>query len=284
MTACKPSVPSKYIQPDDMEDLLVDIHIAQSMAQENMWDSLDYDYKQTLYYAAALKKHGVTKAEFDSSLTYYYIRADRFSDIYKNVARRLSDQALALGSTEGEIQHYANISNNSDTIDVWTGKFSVMLIPYPPYHRYDFVQKADTSFRKGDSFLFIVHTDFIYQSGSRSAQACITMKYDNDSIVSRVANFSSTGVNQVRIPHNGDHKVKEIRGYIYLAPEKEATTTLKLMAVKNIQLIKMRRPMTEEEKKDSVRSARKDFGMDIGKDSASSHKKEPIDTIKTKTK
>ncbi len=65
-----------------MEDLLVDIHIAQSMAQESMWDSMDYDYKQTLYFAAALEKHGVTKAEFDSSLTYYYVRADRFSDIF----------------------------------------------------------------------------------------------------------------------------------------------------------------------------------------------------------
>ncbi len=270
LAACTPSVPSKYIQPDDMEDLLVDIHIAQSMAQESMWDSMDYDYKQTLYFAAALEKHGVTKAEFDSSLTYYYVRADRFSEIYKNVAKRLSDQALALGTTEGEVTRYSRTAVSSDTMDIWRGELSVMLIPYAPYNRYDFVQKADTSFRKGDSFLFIVNTDFIYQSGSRQVQGCIAIKYDNDSIVNRMVSMSSGGINQVRIPQNGDHKVKEIKGYIYLKPEKEVTTTLRLMSVKNIQLIKFRKK--EEPKEDKEPKEPKE----------AKEPKEPIDTLKTK--
>ena len=104
-----------------MEDLLVDIHLAQSMAQESGGDTLDYGYKQSLYFAAALEKHGVTKADFDSSLTYYYIRADRFNDIYKNVAKRLSEQARDLGATEGEVNNFVAMKNSSDTIDIWRG-------------------------------------------------------------------------------------------------------------------------------------------------------------------
>jgi len=244
LAACTPSVPSQYIQPDDMEDLLVDIHLAQSMAQEGT-DTLPTDYKENLYFAAALAKHGVTKAQFDSSLTYYYIRADRFSDMYKHVAKRLSEQALAQGATEGEVNRFASMLNSSDTTDVWRGQFSAMLIPYPPYNRFDFEQKADTSFREGDSFMFIANTGYIYQSGSRSVQACLVMKYDNDSIISRTASFSSSGINQLRMPRNGDHQVKEIWGYIYMAPEREYSPSLKLMLVKDMQLIKFRNKKDE---------------------------------------
>ena len=35
MASCKPTVPSRYIQPDDMEDLLYDFHVAQAMADES---------------------------------------------------------------------------------------------------------------------------------------------------------------------------------------------------------------------------------------------------------
>jgi len=240
MLSCKPGVPSKYIQPDDMEDILYDIHIAQAMADEDR-NGEKYDYNQTLYFAAVLEKHGVTKADFDSSLVYYYIRADRFVDIYKRVAKRLSDDALELGASEGEIVRYSKLTNSSDTTDIWTGNLSMMLMPYAPYNRYDFVQKSDTSFRKGDSFLFMVNSDFIIQSGAREGRAVIAVHYDNDTVVSRTTNISSSGVTQLQVPMLADRKAKEIRGFIYMAPEKEVTTTLKLMAIKNIRLIKFRK-------------------------------------------
>lgn len=35
MVACKPQVPSDYLQPGEMEDILYDYHLAQAMAQRN---------------------------------------------------------------------------------------------------------------------------------------------------------------------------------------------------------------------------------------------------------
>jgi hypothetical protein len=34
MIGCKPSVPSEFIQPGDLEDILYDYHVAQAMANE----------------------------------------------------------------------------------------------------------------------------------------------------------------------------------------------------------------------------------------------------------
>ena len=270
-----------------MEDLLYDYHIAQAMANLDNQDEKQRAFNQTLYFAAVLEKHGVTKAEFDSSLVYYYIRADRFGEMYKSLAKRLSDDALELGASEGEVNRYAKLNASGDTTDVWTGQLSAMLIPYPPYNRIDFEQKADTSFRKGDSFMFILNTDYIYQNGSHFANACIVMKYDNDTIVSRTASLTSSGINQIRVPENGNHKVKEIRGFIYLAPETEVTTTLKLMAVKNIQLIKFRKKEKKEEQpKDSaaVGKVSKDSTVvrSIPKDSLGKRKIQPIALPKVK--
>ena len=269
LLSCKPSVPSRFIQPDDMEDLLYDYHIAQAMTSLNNKDGDSRAFNETLYFAAVLEKHGVTKADFDTSLTYYYTRADRFDEIYKNVVNRLNKNAQNLGAPEGELQRFSKLSLNSDTVDVWRGRLSAMLMPYPPYNRIDFEQKADTSFRNGDSFIFIINNDFIYQQGTRSAQACIVMKYDNDTIVSKSFGLSSSGTNQIRIPAVGNHRVKDFRGYIYMAPEKEVSPSLKLLIIRNIQLIKMRK---QEEKK---QESRKD-----SVDSAS--QKIQVDTLKTK--
>ena len=264
MLSCKPSVPSKYIQPGDMEDILYDYHIAQAMADDESQDNTNRDFNQTLYFAAVLEKHGVTKADFDSSLVYYYIRADRFNDIYKRVVKRLSEDALELGASEGEVVHYAKLNDSGDTTDVWKGGMSMMLIPYAPYNRYDFVQKPDTSFRKGDSFMFMVNSDFIMQNGIRNAQAVISLRYDNDTIVSKTICIASSGITQLKIPEVENRKVKEIRGYIYLPLEKEVTTTMKMMAIKNIRLIKFRKQKEEKQKEEL-------------------QKELPIDTLKTKT-
>lgn len=261
LVACKPSVPSGYIQPDDMEDLLCDYHIAQAMADQGGKNQEERDYNQTLYFAAVLEKHGVTKAKFDSSLVYYYRRADRFTDIYKNVVERLSEQALDLGASEGEVNRYANLNANGDTVDVWAGDLSALLMPYSPYNIYSFEQKADTSFRKGDSFMFMLYSDFIYQSGMRNAEACLVVRYDNDSVISRTTGLSSSGINQIRMPANDGHKAKEIRGFIYLMPEKEASSTLKLMFIRNIQLIKFRKqdPTTSKQSVDSIENKNKEL-------------------------
>lgn len=243
--SCKPRVPSKYIQPGDMEDILYDFHIAQAMSENIDRDEQKHAFQQTLYFAAVLEKHGVTKADFDSSLVYYYIRADRFADIYKRVAKRLSDEALDLGASEGEVIHYAKTSESGDTTDIWKGELSMMLIPFAPYNRYDFTQKPDTSFRPGDSFMFMVNSEFIMQNGYRNAQAVLTLHYDNDTIVSKAITISSSGVSQLNLPEVEKRKVKEIRGYIFMPTDKEKSTTLKMLAIKNIRLIKFRKQPTD---------------------------------------
>ena len=75
VVACKPSIPSEYIQPDDLEDILYDYHLGLAMSRQNGGSNADYN--RSLYFQSVLKKYGVTEAEFDSSLVYYYSHAYR---------------------------------------------------------------------------------------------------------------------------------------------------------------------------------------------------------------
>ena len=84
LLGCKPSVPSEYISPGDMEDLLYDYYLSQAMADIDTKDGR-MGYNRRLYCLSVLKKHGVTEAEFDSSMVYYYSSSDYMRKIYANL-------------------------------------------------------------------------------------------------------------------------------------------------------------------------------------------------------
>jgi hypothetical protein len=178
---------------------------------------------------------------------YYYTRADYFVKVYKNVQERLSDEALNLGASEGEVERFTAQSLSSDTANVWEGVRSALLVPYAPYNRLQFVQKADTSYRKGDSFMLAFKSDFLYQSGSKDAMVYLSVRYDNDSIVSQTTHFSVNGHTQVRIsPVN--LKAKEVKGYVYLGIGSEKSPDLKMLFLSDLQLIKFRQQKKDENK------------------------------------
>ena len=257
LSACKPGVPREFIQPGDMEDILYDYYVSQGMASVPGFNSGSEDYRRDLYFNAVLKKHHVTRADFDSSLVYYYTRADQFVDIFHNVQDRLSQDALDLGASEGEVERFTAHSLTGDTADVWEGNRSIMLIPYAPYNRLQFIQKADTSYHKGDQYMLAFKTNFLYQGGSKDALAYLALKYENDSIVSRVTRFSASGETQLRI-EACDLKVKELMGYFYLGDGYDKNADLKLLFLTDIQLIRFHKQETGNSQKPTTEVIRPD--------------------------
>jgi len=251
MVSCKPKTPRQFIQPDEMENILVDYHLAMSMAE----DTPERGYNKQYYLESVLQKHGVTRADFDSSLVYYYTRSDRFDAMYKRVADRLEEKALALGATEGEIGRYSSLKGEGDTANIWAEKNMMVMRPMPPYNRYDFALPADTTFRRGDSFLMQFMLDYMYQDGNKEGMVYVAVDYP-DTIMSYQQRISYSGLIQLRIPANNTADIKGIRGYFFLGGVSEPTTTQRLLFVNNIQLIRFHPERHEDEpiKTDSIPS------------------------------
>ena len=264
VAACVPGTPKQYIQPDDMEDILVDYYMAKALAQQGSVPYSEREYRTALYLEAVLKKHGVTQELFDSSLVYYYTRADRFDAVFERVSDRLDEQALVLGASEGEIGKYASYSATGDTANIWQDRPVALLLPAPPYNRWEFNIEGDSTFRKGDRLMLMYVSDYMYQSGAKTGIAYMAVDY-GDTVVSSNQHFSTSGVNQLRLNEDTTRTIKTIKGFFYLDGGSEKTTTTRLLFLNNVQLIRFHTKPADYEPTDSL--ARDSIGEQLPKDS-----------------
>ena len=198
------------------------------------------------YRLAALKKHGVDQAKFDSSMVYYMQNTNMLHDIYQRLSKRLESEEMALG---GAAANYDRLSSKGDTANVWNGDRSVVLTSQIPYNMYSFAIKADTSFHKGDRYLLEFDVQFIFQEGVRDAVAVLAMTLANDSVVAQTIHISSPSHFTLQLNDSERQGIKRINGYFLLNNEKAfggMQTTLRLLPIYNIRLIKMRANAPEQ--------------------------------------
>ena len=235
VVSCKPSIPSEYIQPAEMEDMLYDYHISMAIANREGYT----DVRQKAFKLAVMKKYDVSEEKFDKSLQYYMRHTEQLHDIYVELTKRLENEARAQGASESELAQYGDITSKGDTTDIWRGNRTLILSPYAPVDRESFEIKADTAFHKGDRLLLSFNSQFIIQDGMRDAIVMMAVTYSNDSIVTQYQHITSDSRNTMTIDAGDSLRIKNIRGYFLMLKGQQPTTTFKMLILNNIQLVRM---------------------------------------------
>ena len=75
----------------EMRAVLVDLHKADAVLQLNNIPAQNIEVRR-IYYAQVLDKHGITQAEFDSSLVWYTAHPQLFDKIYPKVLAELQEE------------------------------------------------------------------------------------------------------------------------------------------------------------------------------------------------
>lgn len=242
--SCKPQVPSKYIQPDEFEDILYDYHLADAMAA-NSASSENGGYDIMFYRQAVFKKYGITQAEFDSSLAYYVRHADRLHKIYDNLAKRFGNEALSLGASANDISRYGDMKSSKDTSNLWRGVPSCVLMSAAPYNIMTFDIEADSTYRKGDKMILSFNSDFISKDGINEGVAMLAVQFANDSVASSAVHISSNSNYSLSVSDDGNKGVKHIRGFFFLGNYNHSGSSspapLRLMFIEKIHLVRQRR-------------------------------------------
>jgi hypothetical protein len=89
LISCKSKgVPKEFIQPDKMEKILIDIHIADSYIS-TMTKPDSAKKVSAAYYKGIYKKFNVDSASYTRSMNYYYMHPDKLTDIYDNIKKDL---------------------------------------------------------------------------------------------------------------------------------------------------------------------------------------------------
>ena len=256
LAGCKPGVPREIIQPGDMEDILYDYHVADGIPYIS-GDYKDISYWRQVYRDAVLRKHGVTEAELDSSLIYYYRHTELLHDIYQRLSKRLNNDAIALGATASELSQYEGLSSLGDTTTVWKDAQSLALIPVAPYNTFTFEITADSSYHEGDKMIMSFDNQYIFQEGMRDGMVMMAVTFKNDSTASQVLRVVTDNHYTMQIADDDRLGIKQIRGFFYLgkgADNNNNPQTLKLMCVSNLKLVRMHTSPPEQkgEGEDSV--------------------------------
>jgi hypothetical protein len=173
-------------------------------------------------------------------MVYYYRHTEKLHDIYLKLAKRLNNDALALGATANELGQLGGEVSSGDTATVWSDTRSAILMPVAPFNVVSFEVKADTSYHAGDRLLLSFDGQFIFQDGMKDCVAMLAVTFSNDSVGTQVQHLSSDSHFTVQVQDNERIGVKSARGFVYLTRgQNNDTQTLKLMSVSNMKLLKM---------------------------------------------
>ena len=269
VSSCKPSLPSGVLSKGKMTDILYDYHLALAMA--HMDDNGDKG-QSLAYREAVLRKHDVTSAEFDSSMVYYMRHTELLEDVYKDLTDRYNNEITAMGGSAKEGGEFANLSATGDTANVWNLATSMVFMPVKPFNSTSFDIKVDSTFHKGDRLMLDFDAQFIYQDGMRNGVAMLAVQFGNDSIAQRTIMIQSTQHYSVELSDDDSLGIKSVKGYFMLMNDDNGTgvssqTTLKLMFLEHIKLIRMHPQKPVAAPSGSSSSASSDS---LRKDSASS--------------
>ena len=269
VSSCKPSLPSGVLSKGKMTDILYDYHLALAMA--HMDDNGDKG-QSLAYREAVLRKHDVTSAEFDSSMVYYMRHTELLEDVYKDLTDRYNNEITAMGGSAKEGGEFANLSATGDTANVWNLAASMVFMPVKPFNSTSFDIKVDSTFHKGDRLMLDFDAQFIYQDGMRNGVAMLAVQFGNDSIAQRTIMIQSTQHYSVELSDADSLGIKSVKGYFMLMNGDNGTgvssqTTLKLMFLEHIKLIRMHPLKPVAAPAGSASSASSDS---LRKDSASS--------------
>lgn len=217
LAACEVKYPEDIIQPDKMEALLYDYHLAQTMSTEVTGD----EYKRKLYAEYVFDKHNVTKEEFDSSMVWYTRNPKHLYDIYSSLEERLTaevEQAPGAGTQNRAAAQSDTIGLEGDIVNLWQGQPLSLLSATPLMNRITYSYAADSTYHTGDSLVMQMNVHLIAPQKAnvrQTAHAAMVVEYDDSTFCNAGNRIEASGRYSIAVPRNYDKRIKAVRGYIY---------------------------------------------------------------------
>lgn len=230
------SRPKGVLSKGEMRSVLYDYHLAQGMIE-----SLPpgQSLRGNTYLDAVFKKHGITVAEFDSSMVWYNAHAKDLKDIYSDLKKQLSARNEEIELITGNSAMAAFTSVSGDTADIWTGSRTLLLRQRDILSLKIFTLKADTSFRNNDKFRLLGDIQFIgdaTQDNNCSLTAALTLHNKSKKTFSDVRTTSQPLSIQLNISQSDSSTLEDMSVLFYFDTNAEGRN---LCIVDNIRLIRM---------------------------------------------
>lgn len=213
LSACKKKMPNNVLSKGDMEEVLVDYHIAKTMSE-----MLPYEehYKQVLYMDYVFKKHGITENDFNVSLEWYSRHAEDFAKIYENVNKRLNSQKDDINHQIASTENGSQESEQGDSVNVWKKQKIYRLTKSTFTKKMSFTIYPDSNYKEKDFLIWSLRATFVSaKKHNQNAIMSLQIKYTNDSVLINTRKISNNGDYKIRLQNDSLCKIREISGFVY---------------------------------------------------------------------
>lgn len=213
LASCQVKRPDTVLSDAKMEAILYDYHIAKALGDELPYNE---SYKKVLYVESVFKKHGVTQAEFDSSMVWFSRHPEILAKIYSPVNERLKAKRDAVGRLLALSENKVEMSLPGDSVDVWAWKRSYRLSGMPLDNRLTFVLPSDSNFKGRDTLCWTV--DFRFDAAMDTAVLplmALQVVYEKDSILTALQRVFHAGTESLTLAADTLGNIKEVRGFVY---------------------------------------------------------------------
>ena len=244
--------PKDVLSRGKMEDVLYDYHIMQGIIDELPTE--EREGKAQDYINAVFEKHGITEAQFDSSIVYYNRHTKELHKIYANLKERYTAVNEEIQLVNGSNDMMAIFATGGDTTNLWNSAKLLTLRNKDLLNKESFTIHADTSFRRQDQFILTLSPVFIKEGRDDydiNLYVGLSVLYTNGKHVGTTRVINGNGIQQLTLQTSKENDIKSVTGFFYYKGKK---TTRNLCLIDNISLIRMHEKEPDKvEEADSVK-------------------------------
>ena len=213
LSSCGKEIPDEIIQPSKMEKVLYDYHLTLGMS-ENSKNTEKEARKKYIF-----QKHGITAADFDSSMVWYTRESQELMGIYENLNKRFKreyEHVERLLESREEINTRSFASG--DTVNIWMKEDILWFTKAPLNNKLTFEIKADTTFHQRDAFDW--NMDWYFMAEGEAIMG-LNVIYDNDSVIGMTKSITESGPQSIYLHTDSAYNIKSLNGFIYV-PQNQA--------------------------------------------------------------
>ena len=215
LAACDVERPDTVLSDTVMENVLYDYHIAKALGeQENRGEN----YKRVLYVDYVYQKHGITEAQFDSSMVWFSRHPDVLGEVYKKVTDRLRAEEANVEWLVALREHKPLTSQAGDSVDIWAWQPVYQLSGMPMDNRVTFTFPSDSNFKARDTLRWSVRFAFAASDMCDSLHApvmALQMRFANDSVIGDYVQVREEGRQMLTLTSDTLGDIKEVSGFVY---------------------------------------------------------------------
>ncbi len=208
VVACN-RVPDGVIKPEAMARLMADIRVAEAVVNVNGSDYRNRATREALR-KAVMERHGVTEAEFDSSLVWYGHNLGRYQDVTDRSIEILEERLEIAGSKATA----AAMSVAGDSVDVWEKPRIYTFNEKSPTRYLTFSMETDRNWESGDVYTW--RARFVVPP--EKAEWAITAHYDDGAVemLQSTVKSSAPGKQEITFFTDSTRRADYISGWMLI--------------------------------------------------------------------